>query len=105
MYLNKDLDAVSCDYALTDVNEKILKIENCLKKPIGCGIMFRLQQLLGLGLYDVNFKYAEEEALRKIFLKRFSITRVPLNLYRYRQHKKNRSKNKKLVKFYNQKII
>lgn len=105
LYLNKDLDAVSCDYALTDVNEKILKIENCLKKPIGCGIMFRLQQLLGLGLYDVNFKYAEEEALRKIFLKRFSITRVPLNLYRYRQHKKNRSKNKKLVKFYNQKII
>ena len=104
LFLNKDLDAVSCDYALTDVNEKILKIENCLKKPIGCGIMFRLQQLLELGLYDINFKYAEEEALRKIFLKKYSITRVPLNLYRYRQHKKNRSKNKKLVKFYNKKI-
>lgn len=104
LYINKDLDAVSCDYALTDINEKILKIENCLKKPIGCGIMFRLQQLLELGLYDVKFKYAEEEALRNLFLKKFSITRIPLNLYRYRQHKKNRSKNKKLVKFYNQKI-
>ena len=31
--------------------------------------MFRLQQLLELGLYDVNFKYAEEEALRNLFLK------------------------------------
>lgn len=104
LYINKDLDAVSCDYALTDVNEKVLKIENCLKKPIGCGIMFRLQQLLELGLYDVNFKYAEEEALRNLFLKKFSITRIPLNLYRYRQHKRNRSKNIKLVKYYNQKI-
>ncbi len=104
LYINKDLDAVSCDYALTDINEKVLKIENCLKKPIGCGIMFRLQQLLELGLYDVKFKYAEEEALRNLFLKKFSITRIPLNLYRYRQHKTNRSKNKKLVNFYHQKI-
>ena len=29
--------------------------------------MFRLQQLLELGLYDVKFKYAEEEALRNLF--------------------------------------
>ena len=27
LYINKDLDAVSCDYALTDINEKVLKIE------------------------------------------------------------------------------
>ena len=104
LFLNKDLDAVSCDYALTDVNEKVLKIENCMKKPIGCGIMFRIQQLFELGLYDVKFKYAEEEALRKLFLKKYSITRIPLNLYRYRQHKNNRSKNKKLLIFYNKKI-
>ena len=29
-----------------------------------------------LGLYDVKFKYAEEEALRKLFLKKYSITRI-----------------------------
>ena len=104
LFLNKNLDAVSCDYALTDVNEKILRVENCQKKPIACGIMFRIQQLFELGLYDIKFKYAEEVALRKLFLKRFIITRIPLNLYRYRQHKNNRSKNKKLVKFYNKKI-
>lgn len=104
LFLNKNLDAVSCDYALTNLNEKVLKIENCIKKPIGCGIMFRIQQLYELGLYNEKFKYAEEEALRKQFLKKYSITRIPLNLYRYRQHKNNRSKNKRLVKLYNKKI-
>ena len=102
--LNKNLDAVSSDYALTDVNENEIKVENCHEKPIGCGIMFRSLQLFELGLYDLKFKYAEEEAFRKIFLKKYSITRVPLSLYRYRQHKNNRSKNKKLVKFYSKKI-
>ncbi len=102
--LNKNLDAVSCDYALTDVNENLIRIENCLKKPIGCGIMFRSLHLFELGLYDTKFKFAEEEALRKAFLKKYSITRIPLSLYRYRQHKNNRSKNNKLVKFYKKKI-
>ena len=104
LFINKDLDAVACDYTITNDQEKSIKIENCTKKPIGCGIMFRLQHLLNLGLYNENFKYAEEEALRKIFLKRYSITRIPLSLYRYRKHKNNRSTNKKLVKFYSKKL-
>ena len=104
LFINDDLDAVYCDYVLTDENEKNIKIENSEKKPIGCGIMFRTQQLLNLGLYDETFKYAEEEALRKIFLRKHSITRIPLNLYRYRQHKNNRSKNFKLVKLYSSKV-
>ncbi len=104
LFINQDLDAVACDYVLTNENEKNIKIESCEKKPIGCGIMFRTQQLLNLGLYNESFKYAEEEALRKIFLKKHSITRIPLNLYRYRQHKNNRSKKFKLVKLYSSKI-
>ena len=104
LYINKELDAVACDYTITGANEKAIKIENCINKPIGCGIMFRLQQLLELGLYDHKFKYAEEEALRSSFLKKYIITRIPLGLYRYRQHRNNRSKNIRLVKFYNQKI-
>lgn len=104
LFINQELDAVACDYVLTDEKEKNIKIENCDKKPIGCGIMFRTQQLLDLGLYDEKFQYAEEEALRKIFLKKYKITRIPLNLYRYRQHKANRSKNLKLVKYYSSKL-
>lgn len=104
LFINENLDAVACDYVLTDENEKSIKILNCEKKPIGCGIMFRAQQLINLGLYDETFKYAEEEALRKNFLRKHKITRIPLNLYRYRQHKDNRSKNKRLVKFYSSKV-
>ena len=104
LFINHELDAVACDYVLTDEKEKNIKIENCDKKPIGCGIMFRTQQLLDLGLYDEKFQYAEEEALRKIFLKKYKITRIPFNLYRYRQHKANRSKNLKLVKYYSSKL-
>ena len=59
--------------------------------------------LLEMDLYDEKFVYAEEEALRKKFLETYSITRIPLSLYRYRQHKKNRSKNIKMVTKYSKK--
>ena len=101
--LNKKIDAVACDYTMTDHMENPIVDKNCVKFPIGCGIMFRLQHLLEMDLYDEKFVYAEEEALRKKFLKTYSITRIPLSLYRYRQHKKNRSKNIKMVTKYSKK--
>ncbi len=104
LHHNKDLDSVACDYTITNAKEKNLKIENCLKKPIGCAIMFRLQHILELGLYDEKFKYAEEEAFRKIYLKNYTITRLPVSLYRYRQHKNNRSKNSEMVKYFRSKL-
>ena len=66
--------------------------------------MFRLQHILELGLYDEKFKYAEEEAFRKIYLKNYTITRLPVSLYRYRQHKNNRSKNSEMVKYFRSKL-
>ncbi len=101
--LNKKIDAVACDYTLTDHKENPIIEKNCMKFPIGCGIMFRIQHLLEMGLYDEKFLYAEEEALRKKFLNAYNITRIPLSLYRYRQHKKNRSKNVKMVRRYSKK--
>lgn len=104
LFHNKDLDSVACDYTVTNSKEKNIKIENCLKKPIGCAIMFRLQHILELGLYNEKFKYAEEEAFRKIYLKKYTITRLPISLYRYRQHKNNRSKNAEMVKHFRNKL-
>ena len=103
LYLNKNLDAVSCDYSITDNNENLISEVNSEKKPIGCAIMFRMQHLLSINLYDEKFLYAEEEALRNKFLKKFNITRLPVSLYRYRQHEANRSKDTKLVKKYSNK--
>ena len=104
LYINKELDAVACDYTIADDKENNIRIENCLKKPIGCGIMFRMQHLLDIGLYNEKFAYAEEEELRNKFTKKFSITRIPLSLYRYRKHLNNRSKNQKLVKRFSKKV-
>lgn len=104
LYLNKNLDAVSSDYSINDNNENLIREKNSEKQPIGCAIMFRMQHLLSINLYDEKFLYAEEEALRKEFLKKYKITRLPVSLYRYRQHETNRSKNSKLVKKYSKKV-
>ena len=104
LFIDRNIDAVACDYTLTNNKEIPLEVKDCSKHPIGCGIMFRLQHLLEINLYDEDFKYAEEESLRKKFLKHYKIIRVPLSLYKYRQHKNNRSKNKSMVEKYSKKV-
>tara|TARA_B000000460_G_C21491710_1_gene381908 strand:+ start:393 stop:1040 length:648 start_codon:yes stop_codon:yes gene_type:complete len=104
LFINLEIDAVACDYWVSNKNEVSLKTENCEKKPIGCGIMFRMQHLLDINLYDESFIFSEEKALRKEFLKKYSITRIPLSLYHYRQHEKNRTKNKRKIREYSKKL-
>jgi hypothetical protein len=91
---NNYMDAVSCDYFVVDNKEKVISRENSSKRPIGCGIMFRTEQLIALGMYDKSFKVHEDKDLRYRFLKKYKITRVPIPLYRYRKHEKNITNNK-----------
>ena len=81
-----------------DDKENIIKRENSAKKPIGCGIMFRIEQLLDLGLYDNKLLVHEDKDLRFRFLKKYKIFRIPLPLYRYRKHNKNITNNKASMK-------
>ena len=94
---NSEMDSVACDYYNVDNNEEILSRESSSKKPIGCGIMFRIEQLIELGLYDETFHSQEDEDLRIRFLKKYKIFRLPLPLYRYRRHEKNLTNNKDLT--------
>tara|TARA_B100001029_G_C15002123_1_gene418745 strand:+ start:512 stop:1165 length:654 start_codon:yes stop_codon:yes gene_type:complete len=107
MYLlhNNEINAVCCDYYLVDDNEKILKRVNSSKSPIGCAIMFRVESLIKIGLYDKNFKVHEDKDLRIRFLKNNSIHRIQLPLYRYRKHKNNITKNKKNMKIHYKKLL
>lgn len=91
LQLNHDIDAVCCDYILVDNDQNNLGQMDSVENPIGCGIMFRIKDLIDIGLYDENFVAREEEDLRIRFEKKYSITRVKLPLYRYRQHEKNLS--------------
>jgi len=96
MYLlhNNDIQAVASDYYLIDDDENILKVKNSSKHPIGCAIMFRIESLIDIGLYDKTFKIHEEKDLRIRFLKKYKISRLPIPLYRYRRHKTNITKKK-----------
>jgi glycosyltransferase involved in cell wall biosynthesis len=84
--LNPYMDAVACDYYTVGEREEHLEHVNCLDHPIGCGVMFRKERLIELGLYDESFLMAEDLDLRLRFERRWKMHRVELPLYRYRLH-------------------
>ena len=92
---NNYMDAVACDYYKVDNNENIIGRKNCLEHPIACGILFRTEHLIDIGLYDEKFLLHEEQDLRIRFLKKYNMSRLELPLYRYRIHMTNSTKNKK----------
>ncbi len=91
--MNKNVDAVACDYLLIDDKENELRRCNCLEEPIACGILFRKAHLMQIDLYDESFLYNEEREMRIRFEKKYSIDRLNIPLYRYRRHEKNMTKN------------
>lgn len=90
---NRYMDAIACDYLLVDDHEEVLSRKNCLEDPIACGIMFRTEQLIDIGLYDESFMLHEERDLRIRFLQKYAIHRLELPLYRYRRHDNNITNN------------
>lgn len=97
---NKTLHAVACDYFIVNEKNKILKKKNCTKDIISCGILFKKKYLLDVGLYNEKFKMREGHELRKRFEKKYKIGRLKDPLYFYRDHKKNRTKEKVLIQKY-----
>ena len=106
MYLlyNNDVQAVSSDYYIVDDKENIIRRENSQKNPIGCAIMFRIEKLIEIGLYDSSFRMHEEKDLRIRFLKKNVIARLPIPLYRYRKHENNMTNDSKKMKFHYKKL-
>ena len=90
---NPSVDAVACDYWLVNDSEEWLERVDCSEKPIACGIMFRKQHLINIGMYDEAFRCHEDRDLRIRFEKTYSIRRLELPLYRYRRHDDNLTNN------------
>jgi glycosyltransferase involved in cell wall biosynthesis len=86
---NPQFDAAACDYLLVDDREEVISRRDAIKEPIACGIMFRTEQLIDIGLYDESFLRHEDRDLRLRFLDRYTIHHVPLPMYRYRRHEDN----------------
>jgi len=94
---NTYFDAVACDYLRVNDNEKVLSRNNCLKKPIGCGIIFKKKQIKKIGLYNKNCLINEDKDLMRRFEKKYFIYRLPIPLYRYRYNPDSLT-NKKIKK-------
>ena len=101
---NKYMDAVACDYLLVDDEEKVLSRCNCISEPIGCGIMFRIENLIEIGLYDDKFLMHEDKELMLRFEKKYKVHRIELPLYRYRKHEGNMTNNISSMKKYERKL-
>lgn len=101
---NTYMDAVACDYFVVDDAENIIERRNCMEHPIGCGIMFRTDHLIDVGLYDDNFLMHEDRDLRVRFLKKYAIHRIELPLYRYRRHQDNMTNDRSAWENFEQRL-
>jgi glycosyltransferase involved in cell wall biosynthesis len=104
LMLNQLIPAVACDYILVDEQGVYITHKNCEEEPIGCGVMFRIEHLIELGLYDESFRLHEDQDLRIRFLKRFSIYRIPLPLYRYCRHGSNMTNDRRSLAHYDERL-
>ena len=101
---NTHMDAISCDYLVVDDAENIIERVNCMERPIGCGIMFRSDHLIDIGLYDDALLMHEDRDLRLRFLEKYAIARLELPLYRYRRHNGNMTNDKTASETYERKL-
>ncbi|NKB75750.1 MAG: glycosyltransferase [Gammaproteobacteria bacterium] len=99
---NHQFGAVSVDYVLVDESENHVERINAEQVPIACGIMFRLDSLVNIGLYDKKFRAHEERDLRIRFQERFEVYNIILPLYRYRRHESNLTNDQEKMSVYSQ---
>ena len=86
---NPKADAVACDYLLVNDAENVIERSDCIASPIACGIMFRKDQIIEIGLYDEDFRYQEDRDFRIRFDKKYIVSQLAIPLYRYRRHHNN----------------
>lgn len=86
-----DMDATSSDYYEVDLKENIVRRKNGVTWPIACGIMYRTDQIIDLGLYNETLP-REDIEFRQRFLKKYQIYNIPVPLYRYTIHENSKTR-------------
>lgn len=105
---NKDIGFVYADHLRVDEDETVLNrvkldtIDKLYKH--GAGIMFRKSYLEQLGLYDSQYKNAEDFELLSRYIKNFNGFHLPLALYRYRRHDSNMTNDVEARKEWEKKV-
>ena len=101
---NSDWGAVACDYVLVDAYEKHVSRMSAKKHPIACGVMFRKDYLIAIGLYDETMLVCEDEELRSRFEERYTIGHIPVPYYRYTRHDGNITRDYNRVDEYKERL-
>lgn len=76
---------VSCDYFLTDNDERVLSVESFKEKGLACGLMLRTSYLERIGSYSKKKKVFEDLDLFER-VERAKIFHLPVPLYNYVKH-------------------
>lgn len=102
---NSNWGGVAADYETVNKDKKIIKRFSSKDNPIACGIMYRKNTIKKVGMFNNKFRFNEDIDFRIRYFKKFKIGNIPIPLYRYTKYKKNLSKDKKLVKKYNELLL
>ena len=94
---NTNVHAVACDYYLVDDDENIIERKNSSSYPIGCGILFRKDSLVSVGLYDSSKRIDEDKDLMQRFKECCTVDRLAIPLYKYRMHDANMTGDRALA--------
>jgi glycosyltransferase involved in cell wall biosynthesis len=76
---------VSCDYFLTDDEERILSVQSFERNGLACGLMLRTSYLEQIGSYNPEKRIFEERDLFER-IDRTKLFHLPIPLYNYVQH-------------------
>ena len=79
---------VSCDYFLTDNDERILSVESFKKNGLACGLMLRTSYLEQIGSYNRKRRVFEDHDLSRR-IDRAKVFHLPVPLYNYVKHGKS----------------
>jgi glycosyltransferase involved in cell wall biosynthesis len=80
-----DYVGVSCDYFLTDNDERVLAVESFQENGLACGLMLRTSYLERIGSYNKKKTVFEDKDLfRRV--ERNKIFHLPVPLYNYVKH-------------------
>jgi glycosyltransferase involved in cell wall biosynthesis len=80
-----DYVGVSCDYFLTDNDERVLSVQSFRENGLACGLMLRTSYLERIGSYNRKRKVFEDHDLFKR-LEPHKIFHLPVPLYNYVKH-------------------
>lgn len=86
--------AVSCDYFITDNEERIVRRESFKENGLACGLMFRTSYLELIGSYNPDKREVEDkDILERIDHQK--IFHLPVSLYNYVKHGNSTSDKQK----------